>query len=66
MGARINRQWRLVTRPTGLIKESDFEWREEPVLPKREFNYDLNLSKAFLPFPVRGVCRAFQKCAEPE
>jgi NADPH-dependent curcumin reductase len=31
MGARINRQWRLVTRPTGLIKESDFEWREESV-----------------------------------
>jgi NADPH-dependent curcumin reductase CurA len=31
MGAKINRQWRLVARPTGLIKESDFEWREEPV-----------------------------------
>lgn len=31
MGARINRQWRLVARPTGLIKEADFEWREEPV-----------------------------------
>jgi len=24
-----NRQWRLVARPIGLFKESDFEWREE-------------------------------------
>jgi NADPH-dependent curcumin reductase len=31
MGAKINRQWRLAARPIGLIKESDFEWREEPV-----------------------------------
>ena len=27
----INRQWRLAARPEGLIKESDFEWVEEPV-----------------------------------
>ena len=31
MGAKVNRQWRLAARPIGLIKESDFEWREEPV-----------------------------------
>ncbi len=31
MGAKVNRQWRLAARPVGLIKESDFEWREEPV-----------------------------------
>jgi NADPH-dependent curcumin reductase CurA len=26
-----NRQWRLAARPEGLIKETDFEWLEEPV-----------------------------------
>lgn len=31
MSRRINRQWRLVTRPIGRIKPSNFEWREEPV-----------------------------------
>jgi hypothetical protein len=31
MTDRINRQWRLAARPEGLIKESDFEWVEEPV-----------------------------------
>jgi NADPH-dependent curcumin reductase CurA len=31
MGAKTNRQWRLAVRPSGLIKEADFEWREEPV-----------------------------------
>ena len=31
MDTRVNRQWRLAARPVGLIKESDFEWREEPV-----------------------------------
>jgi NADPH-dependent curcumin reductase CurA len=31
MDAKINRQWRLAARPKGLIKESDFEWHEEPV-----------------------------------
>lgn len=31
MGAKVNRQWRLAVRPIGFIKESDFEWREEPV-----------------------------------
>ena len=29
MQNHINQQWRLVARPVGLIKESDFEWREE-------------------------------------
>ncbi|AFZ60712.1 NADP-dependent oxidoreductase [Anabaena cylindrica FACHB-243] len=27
----INRQWRLASRPVGEIKESDFEYREEPI-----------------------------------
>jgi NADPH-dependent curcumin reductase CurA len=31
MTDRINRQWRLAARPEGLIKDSDFEWVEEPV-----------------------------------
>ena len=31
MGEKINRKWCLVQRPVGLIKESDFEWREEPI-----------------------------------
>lgn len=31
MSERINRQWRLAARPAGLIKDSDFEWVEEPV-----------------------------------
>ena len=31
MSERINRQWRLAARPEGLIKNSDFEWVEEPV-----------------------------------
>lgn len=31
MTAKPNRQWRLAARPVGMIKESDFEWREEPV-----------------------------------
>lgn len=31
MGAKVNRQWRLVARPVGLIKESDFGWYEEPI-----------------------------------
>ena len=25
----VNKQWRLISRPQGLIKESDFEWHEE-------------------------------------
>lgn len=33
MSDRINRQWRLARRPDGLIKESDFQWLEEPVRP---------------------------------
>ena len=32
MNTLINRQWRLARRPVGLVKESDFEWREEPAL----------------------------------
>jgi NADPH-dependent curcumin reductase CurA len=31
MSQKINRQWRLAARPTGLIEKSDFEWCEEPV-----------------------------------
>ena len=31
MATTMNKQWRLKNRPTGLVKESDFEWREEPV-----------------------------------
>lgn len=31
MTTKINRQWRLAARPISLIKESDFEWREESV-----------------------------------
>ena len=31
MTDRVNRQWRLASRPKGLIEESDFEWVEEPV-----------------------------------
>jgi NADPH-dependent curcumin reductase len=31
MAERINHQWRLVARPVGMIKESDFEWTQEPV-----------------------------------
>src|SRR5215510_7876831 len=31
MTKRINHQWRLVARPVGMIKETDFEWAEEPV-----------------------------------
>jgi NADPH-dependent curcumin reductase CurA len=27
----INHQWRLAARPVGMIKESDFQWAEEPV-----------------------------------
>ncbi len=28
---RMNRSWRLAARPEGHVRESDFEWREEPV-----------------------------------
>ena len=31
MTDRINRQWRLAARPQGLIKETDFQWLEEPL-----------------------------------
>ncbi len=30
MSDRMNRQWRLKTRPVGMVKESDFEYVEEP------------------------------------
>jgi NADPH-dependent curcumin reductase CurA len=36
MPEKINRQWRLAARPSGLVKESDFEWREEPLAPTGE------------------------------
>ena len=31
MPPKLNRHWRLAARPVGMIKESDFEWRDEPV-----------------------------------
>ncbi|HSB08221.1 MAG TPA: NADP-dependent oxidoreductase [Blastocatellia bacterium] len=31
MTNKINRQWRLVARPVGAFKDSDFKWTEEPV-----------------------------------
>ena len=31
MAERINHQWRLISRPVGRLKESDFQWTEEPV-----------------------------------
>lgn len=31
MNTTINRQWRLASRPVGDIKESNFEYREEPI-----------------------------------
>jgi NADPH-dependent curcumin reductase CurA len=30
MTTRVNRQWRLVARPVGLFKPTDFEWHENP------------------------------------
>jgi NADPH-dependent curcumin reductase CurA len=30
MHEQINRRWRLARRPVGSVKESDFEWSEEP------------------------------------
>ncbi len=31
MAAKVNRAWRLVSRPEGLLKESDFKWVSEPI-----------------------------------
>jgi NADPH-dependent curcumin reductase CurA len=31
MSAKTNRQWRLASRPQGMVKRSDFQWCEEPV-----------------------------------
>jgi NADPH-dependent curcumin reductase CurA len=31
MAPKTNTQWRLAARPEGLIKKSDFNWKEEPV-----------------------------------
>ncbi len=36
MKTRINRQFRLASRPVGDIKESDFEYREEPIPSPKE------------------------------
>lgn len=30
MATRTNGQWRLAARPEGLVKETDFSWRDEP------------------------------------
>lgn len=34
--SKINRQWRLAARPSGLIKDSDFEWHEDTISPPAE------------------------------
>lgn len=31
--ARVNRQWRLKSRPVGMVSRENFEWTEEPVPP---------------------------------
>lgn len=31
MTKRMNRQWRLASRPAGLFKDSNFQWTQEPV-----------------------------------
>lgn len=31
MAQKLNHQWRLAKRPSGLVEQTDFEWREEPV-----------------------------------
>jgi NADPH-dependent curcumin reductase len=31
MSERVNELWKLVARPHGMVKESDFEWAKEPV-----------------------------------
>lgn len=36
MGEIINRQWRLVSRPVGEIRETDFQWTTSPVPELRE------------------------------
>ena len=36
MATKVNRQWRLAKRPVGLIAESNFEWRQEPVPALKE------------------------------
>ena len=36
MTTKMNRQWRLVSRPVGIIEESDFEWVQDPILTPSE------------------------------
>ncbi len=33
---KLNRQWRLTSRPVGMVNNSDFEWREEPLPTLKE------------------------------
>src|SRR5271166_1905134 len=33
MSQKLNHQWRLAKRPSGLVQPTDFEWREAPVPP---------------------------------
>lgn len=33
---RINRQWRLKSRPVGMVSRENFEWTEEPVPPLKD------------------------------
>jgi NADPH-dependent curcumin reductase CurA len=45
MKTGINRQLRLASRPVGDIKESDFEYREEPIpSPQQRVRYWYGLS----------------------
>ena len=39
MSARANRQWLLASRPVGMVKESDFEFRESPVADLADGEY---------------------------
>jgi NADPH-dependent curcumin reductase len=36
MTTKMNRKWCLATRPVGAIAESNFNWKEEPVLALEE------------------------------
>jgi NADPH-dependent curcumin reductase CurA len=50
----INRQWLLAARPKGMVKESDFKYREEPIPEPRDGQFLVrNLYIAFEP-AMRG------------
>ena len=54
MGNHINQQWRLASRPVGLIKESDFEWREEALPVPREGELVVRILYLSLDPAIRG------------